>query len=90
MCVAVGEFDLKHALLHPENGNIECASSEMVNSNNRGIFTIKAIFQHSVCRLVDRTKYVTTSNLTSVFQDGDDSMTDNDTLFKAVRDAENV
>ena len=65
--MAICQLDLENALLHLQDGDIECPATKIVDGNDRTLRTIETISKSSSCRLIDHTKDLETGNLTGVF-----------------------
>lgn len=66
MGVTVGGLDLENTLLHLKDGDIESTTTQVVDSNHRGIVLVEAIGKSSGSRLVDDTKNLKTCDGTSI------------------------
>ena len=64
--MAICQLDLENALLHLQDGDIECPATKIVDSNDRILRTIETVSKGSSCRLIDHMKDLETGNLTGV------------------------
>ena len=64
--MAICRLDLENALLHLQDGDIECPATKIVDGNDRILRMIKTVSKGSSCTLIDHTKDLETGNLTSI------------------------
>jgi len=51
--IAIGGFDLEHAVANFEDGDVEGAAAQIVDGNRAGLLLVEAVSQGSCSRLVD-------------------------------------
>lgn len=66
MGVTVGRLDLENTLLHLKDRDIESTTTQVVDSNHRGLVLVETIGKSSGSRLVDDTKDFKTSDRASI------------------------
>ena len=65
--ITAGGADLKHAVTHIEDGNIECTAAQIIDSNNFVLLFIQSIGQGGGGRLVDDAQNLQPGDLAGIF-----------------------
>ncbi len=65
--VAVGRLDLKDAVAHFQNGDVECATAQVIDGDHTLVLVAQAIGQRRGRRLVDDAQHLQPGDLARVF-----------------------